>query len=157
MAHKLGWKCCRRYDTLVFYTDARGSRTIGRSHAATTAKGNIEFRTPQIRKKCSTMSQTPDTQQLDTCLLSESAADLHASVKCILAVATLCPPTPYGAAGRVHGSRKKSKGGLEFVSGPIRKTPQRRNPLPHNTFRQTATPANPEISILGQETDRHLL
>ncbi len=76
----------------------------------------------------------------------------YTSVKHNIVALTTAPPTSYDAANRAHGNREKSKGGRKFVFGPIRKTPQQRNPLSHNTFRQTATPGNPEISILEQET-----
>ncbi len=121
-----------------------------------TPKRNIDQRNPQIRKKCSTMPQLADTQRLNTCPALAIAAATCTSVKCRSVPITDCPTTPYAASGRVHGSRQKSKGGRNFVLSPIRKTASRRNPLPHNTFRQTATPTNREISILEQKTDRHL-
>ena len=117
----------------------------------------IKYRTaePQIQEKCSTMPQPADTQRLNTCSSPASVAAARMPVKCRSVSLTAVPPTPYDAAGRVHGSLRKSKGGLNFVLSPIRKRPPRRNPLSHNTFRQTATPSNREMSIMEQKTDRH--
>ena len=142
-----------RYACILYRSrpDLHGQRTPSANHR----RNEISNRgTPKSEKKCSTMSQTADTQRLNTCPHPAIVAATCTSVKCRLVSLTDCPTTPYDAAGRVHGRLRKSKGGLNSVLSPIRKTPQRRNPLSHNTFRHNATPTNREISILEQETDR---
>ena len=102
------------------------------------------------------MLQAFDAQRLNMCPLPASAVDTYTPVNIRLGAVTPCPPTPCSPTTRVRDGREKSKGGRKSVFAPIRETPDRRKPLPHNTFRRHATTANREISISEQETDRQL-